>query len=407
MFKQDSLCGGVTRKWGMGAGMRRAWCGGLIMGWLLLLTAPTHATEADDRYIKIYTTIQQADTLSKAGEIEKAKTKYAEADKALRELKQRYPNWNPKLVTMRQNYLADQQAKLSRPEPEPESATTMAPRPASNGPQIKLISAGAEPLEAYRLQAQPGSAQNVKMSIAMSMTMGVPGMAGEAVKLPAVQLEARVTTKSVAANQDITYEAVFEKVEIASDPGAEPMMLQAMEQQMGGLKGAVVTGVLSDRYHSKQAEIKLPAGADASVRESLEQMKGALVNPALALPEAAIGVGAKWEIRTRHKENNINVDLVATHELMAAADGRLTIKSVTARSAANQKIANPMMPTLKVDLTKLTGANTEEFVLDLTKLLPLTYQANDWSELSMAMNQGGQKQTMTMKMEVRSKLESE
>jgi hypothetical protein len=391
----------------MGAGMRRAWCGGLIMGWLLLLTAPTHATEADDRYIKIYTTIQQADTLSKAGEIEKAKARYAEADKALRELKQRYPNWNPKLVTMRQNYLADQQAKLSRPEPEPEVVTTVAARPSSDQPQIKLISAGAAPLEAYRLQAQPGSQQKVKMTATMSMTMGGPGLPGEPVKIPTIQLDATVTTKSVAANQDVAYEAVFDKMEVAGDAGGEPAMIQALEQQFGGLKGAVVTGLLSDRYHSKKAEVKLPAGADASVRDSVEQMKGALVNPALLLPEEPIGVGAKWEIRTRHKENNINVDLVAQHELVAAADGRLTIKSVTTRSAATQKIANPLMPNLKVDLTKLTGGNTEEFVLDLTRLLPLTYQANDWTEMSMAMNHQGQRQTMTMKMEVRSELKSE
>jgi hypothetical protein len=93
--------------------------------------------------------------------------------------------------------------------------------------------------------------------------------------------------------------------------------------------------------------------------------------------------------------------------LTAAADCQLTIKSTTARSATNQKIANPMMPGLQVDLTKLTGSKKEEFVLDLAKLLPVTYQSEDWSEMSMAMNQGGQRQTMTMKMEARNKLESE
>jgi hypothetical protein len=407
MFKQDSFGGGVTCNSGIGVGMRRAWCGGLIMGWLLLLAAPVQATEADDRYVKIYTAIQQADSLSKAGETEKAKAKYAEADKALRDLKQRYPNWNPKLVTMRQNYLADQQAKLSRPATEPEPATTVSPRATAGQTQIKLIAAGAEPLAVYRLQAAPGSQQNVKMSVAMSMTMGVPGMSGEAMKLPVIQLGAKVTTKSVADNQDVSYEAVFEKVEVAADAEAEPMLRQAMEQQMSGLKGVVVTGRLSDRYQSKQADVKLPPGVDASTRESLEQMKGTFVNPALTLPEEPIGVGAKWEVRTQQKENNINVDLVATHELTAAADGQLTIKTTTTRGATNQKIANPMMPGLQVDLTKLTGSKKEEFVLDLAKLLPVTYQSEDWSEMSMAMNQGGQRQTMTMKMEARNKLESE
>jgi hypothetical protein len=406
MYNADSLRPGAGFPSSFRGGFR--WIVGLVLG-LLLLAAPLQATEMDDRYLKIYTTIQQADKFSEAGEVEKAKARYAEADKALREFKQRYPTWNTKLVAMRQNYIADQIAKLSRPAPAPEAEAevVVAPRVAPGQPQVKLISAGAEPLEIYRLQAQPGSQQKVKMSVAMSMTMSGPDLPGEPVKIPKIQLDATVTTKSVAANQDITYEAVFDQMAVASDAGGEPTMIQALEQQLGGLKGAVVTGLLSDRYHSKKAEVKLPAGADASVRDSVEQMKGALVNPALVLPEEPIGVGAKWEIRTRHKENNINVDLVANHELVAAADGRLTIKSVTTRSAAKQKIANPLMPSLKVDLTKLTGGNTEEFVLDLAQLLPLTYRANDWTELSMAMNHLGRRETMTMKMEVRSELKSE
>ena len=75
-------------------------------------------------------------------------------------------------------------------------------------------------------------------------------------------------------------------------------------------------------------------------------------------------------------------------------------------SAANQKIQNPAMPGLKFDLVKMSGNGAGETTIDLAQLLPAKGTVDSHSELSMAMNTGAQKQTITMKMDLNLRLET-
>lgn len=79
----------------------------------------------DDQYIGIYATIQQADALLNAGEANPAVARYLEAQAALKRLQTAYPEWNPKVVNFRLNYVA---AKLA--------AATARVSPAPGAPKV-------------------------------------------------------------------------------------------------------------------------------------------------------------------------------------------------------------------------------------------------------------------------------
>jgi len=381
-----------------------------LLGGCLL---PASANENDDRYFKIYGLIEQGDSLSQGGQNEKAKAKYVAAEKALKELKQLYPTYNQKLVAARLTYLADKIAVLSKPaatavETNEASQSPAALKAAVPGqPQVKLLEAGAEPRQVFRIQTKAGAVQKATMLVKISMAMNAPDLPANPIKMPTTKLKMVATIKSVSAEGDINYEMLLEDVEVIGDAGVMPQVVDAMKESFKGVKGMVVVGTMTDRGISKKVEAKVPAGADAQARGSLEQMKQSFANAAFLLPEEAVGIGAKWEIKDKLKSQGMTIDQTIKHELISVEGDMLTTQSSITQSAANQKITNPLMPTLKVDMTKMTGTAKGATTVDIAKILPIKMTTDDQSEVNMALNAGGKKQAMTMKTDTNISLESE
>src|SRR2546421_1587404 len=101
---------------------------------------------ADERYIWIYTQIQEADNLTEKGAKIEAASKYREAQGSLLELQRLFPDWNPKVVNYRIGYVGDKLVLL---------APQVAAEPSTN-PAAKLI-ASASTDRSDNTNAPPGS----------------------------------------------------------------------------------------------------------------------------------------------------------------------------------------------------------------------------------------------------------
>lgn len=375
----------------------------------LLLGAATvgRTEEPDAKYMRIYSTIEKADALAKRGQVAEAKSKYEEAQTALKDLKALNPNWNTKAVAYRLSYVTEKLDGLSRPGPAPTASaapntSTMAGAGAlPAGTEIKLLSPGAEPREPLRLQVKPGEVQ----SAVMTLQLGMGGAAGM-MKLPAIALTLSAEPKSVGENGDIVAETKVEDVSVGADAAGAAPMAEVLRQTMDGIKGMTIASTISDRGFNRRAEAKLPAGADAAARHAMEQMKDSLVNTQFMLPAEPVGPGAKWEIKQKLKSQGMTIDQTTTHHLLSREGTVLSVESTIAQSAAHQKIANPAMPQLKVDLTKMTGSSKAQFTVDLTKLLPTAATIDGGSELVMSAGAGAQAQAMNMNVEASIKLEA-
>ena len=74
---------------------------------LLFVAAPLAvAQSADDQYLRIYSLIQSAEALETSGQKSAALARYREAQTALQSFQKVYPDWNPKVVTFRINYVS-------------------------------------------------------------------------------------------------------------------------------------------------------------------------------------------------------------------------------------------------------------------------------------------------------------
>jgi tetratricopeptide (TPR) repeat protein len=112
---------------------------------------------ADDQYIVIYSLLQQADSISDSGQPREALAQYLEVQGELQKFQKIFPDWNPKIVNFRLNYLAE------------KIAGATAQLPATNAPPQTILppepvpSASAAELEALRGQLQKLQADNTTL----------------------------------------------------------------------------------------------------------------------------------------------------------------------------------------------------------------------------------------------------
>src|SRR5258706_5701754 len=85
----------------------------LIGALYLAATLLAQAQSADERYVWIYSLIQEADGFNEKGTTAEAARKYREAQGLLKELQKLYPEFNPKVVNYRLGYVANQLETLT------------------------------------------------------------------------------------------------------------------------------------------------------------------------------------------------------------------------------------------------------------------------------------------------------
>jgi len=398
------------------------WLSGLLALALLLGLCPVRADEADDQYLQIYGLIKQADDLGANGKRAPARAKYLEAYNELRNLKKNYPDWNVSLVSARLKYVSQQVNAMSEEPPAAvASTTTNAPEakpeikvatPTSSGP-LKLLGKGAEPRTALRLHPAPGDKQTIILSAKVGLETKMSGDQPSPFKLPSLtntlDIPLDITVKDVSNKGDITYEVTASDAGGGGEPrqGA-PQGARAKKPAVSEAKGMSATGTISSRGFGKELEFKGPPGTDPQIRVLMDLMKDVFGQLTVPLPEEPIGVGAKWEFKAPIQSHGIKVEQTASYELVSLEGESFKIKGTTTQRAANQKIDNPIMPGMKVDLTKWSGKSGSELGLDAGKLMPSLGTMEIHSEIGMGFNMGmnlPQNPSLIMKMDVSLKIE--
>jgi hypothetical protein len=97
------------------------------------------------------------------------------------------------------------------------------------------------------------------------------------------------------------------------------------------------------------------------------------------------------------KSEGMTIDQTAAYQLVSIEGNRVTVKAAIEQQASNQKIQNPAMPGLIVDLKKMSGKASGDAAFDLTRLLPVEGSSVLVSESVMEVDMGGQKNAMTVK----------
>jgi Flp pilus assembly protein TadD len=120
------------------AGMLRSMIRYVVVAWVLCIAALCSARgqAPDEKYVGIYHLIQEADNLNDGGNVREAVSRYLQAQTALKDFESAHPDWNPKIVKFRLEYVGARLEPLARKLPDTNApAVTVA---ATNAPGASL-----------------------------------------------------------------------------------------------------------------------------------------------------------------------------------------------------------------------------------------------------------------------------
>jgi hypothetical protein len=276
---------------------------------------------------------------------------------------------------------------------------TTAPAANANGPQVKLVSAGAEPRQALRYAPQQGDKDKLDMvmNMGMEMSMGAAGSMPR-VDIPPVTM---AFDCEVTSSTPETFELAAAVTDVKVDPSGGAMV-DMIQPEMAKFVGMKMTSQMTRRGILVSADVKLPPNVNPQMMQMMDSMKQSLSQATAPFPEEPVGVGAKWEVISNMETNGMKLSQTATFELVALDGGKGTAKISLVQTAPPQDVNAPGMPAgAKARLNHLKSTGSGEMQFDLARVVPQKSNVALKSEVSTSIDAQGQKQNVDMKMDMK------
>ena len=294
-----------------------------------------HGQSPDDRYVQIYSLIQEADRLADSSQSRLAVTKYLEAQAAVKDLQSRHPEWNAPLVVYRLSYISGRVEPLTR---KADAAKEPAP------PSREETAAARTEKQLQSLQNQIGqlAAQNALLEAKLreALTVQPAGMD------PRELAKAEERIKALQKERDL----LAVTLEQASPKGGAAA--SATETKENIVTQTAVASVLQKQNEELQKQI-----ADLSAR--LRPTGWPAGEETLKLKESVAALEASNRVMKEEQttmENRL-VDFVKRHGNAAARDAELQKQLAEAQQAA--RVAKEERDALVEKLNRVTKDLTE------------------------------------------------
>lgn len=211
---------------------------------------------------------------------------------------------------------------------EPATTTTAAPdrsdthrRSEPPAPEITLIDAGAEPRRELRLELSEGSEHGFTMEVMQAQQLHLDGQPGPEVEMTfAFDIGSTVHSVEDGVNEvEMTYDAV----RLVDAGSLGPAQVQQFESTMAGMVGLSFFTTIDDRGTTLATDIPRDfPDMGPEINQMLEEFEA----PSIPLPVDAVGVGARWEVRSAPAAYaEMPMPTVAEYELVELHDDRFVV----------------------------------------------------------------------------------
>jgi len=236
---------------------------------------------------------------------------------------------------------------------------------------VKLLDAGAQPRKALRYKFQAGQSETMVMVMNTSMAMEMGDQKRPETKIPTTQMTMTLESKEVSPQGHLRYEFKMDKADVLDDPGANPMMVNAMKQSMNSLVGMSGWATVTPRGFTTDAEIKMPDGIDPVTEQAMDSTKQSMTQMSAPLPAEPVGKGARWQVSMPLETNGMKIVQTATYELLEVQGDKVKFDVEITQSAESQEMNMPGTPPgTKISLESLTTSGKGTVELQMTDLVP-------------------------------------
>ncbi len=240
-------------------------------------------------------------------------------------------------------------------------------------PQVELLNPGAEPRQALRFKPTVQDRQLATMTMNMDMEMkdaqddsSIPRR-----KLPGMIVKIETIVTKIEPNGNIHYQARYTDFNVAESSELPPAALEQMRSQLAKMKDLKMLSVVDNRGQTLSVNFEIPDSADQITKSMLSQISKSVEQASVALPEAAIGIGARWRIASDISVFGMNLPQAATYELVNLQDGVATLNVVMEQQSGSQTMNLPGLPAESgVRIKSLNTTGQGEVKMRFDHLLP-------------------------------------
>jgi hypothetical protein len=234
-------------------------------------------------------------------------------------------------------------------------------------PTVEVLRDGSEPREALRLAPPAGSSA----SVAMTLRLGVEqsGASDASLKAPPIRVTIDTALQDTTANGDFHATFAYPSFDVLRGNDASAAQRRRIERTLADFDGLSGELTVTPRGELVDSNLEIPPDADTEASQLLTQIGDQFRDLTIPLPEAAVGVGARWRATTQLTINGIEARQVNEYRLKKRTGTTLELDVRGTQTARRQTVDSPGPVTLRVKSYKTTFRGTT--TLDLTRLLPV------------------------------------
>ncbi len=232
------------------------------------------------------------------------------------------------------------------------------------------------------------------MTMATFSSMEMGGASMPEMQVPVMKIGLDLNVASVSPSGDISYAVAFSDMSVENAPGVNPAVLAAMQGLDSDIKTVTGTGTISDRGFVRSQAFDFSRLSNPVLKQTMDSLSAAMQNMSAPLPEEAVGVGARWEVRQSLAIGGLQTLQRVIFELVGLDAKTVTLKTRIETTAPPQVIRTPALPEwADVRLQQCTGSGTGKVTMRLDSLVP-TSEATVQQDALMEISIGGTARTM-------------
>jgi len=269
-------------------------------------------------------------------------------------------------------------------------ASTNTQHPANPAPTLSVLQAGAEPRQRLRYELPLHAPERMELSLKVRVTNAFTNTVLEtgrrSVDLPTVRIDGRVAVTKITPSGEalVTYEL---ENAVVLDDLVDPAVRRPLEAAMAAMKGwrgswrMSPSGLLSDIVFDTP-------NASKSGRNSLSNVDELIPDMSVVFPDAEIGVGATWEVKSRRSMSGVTWERTATYRLRELGASSATVDANVVMHASSQALT--VEPNASTRLTSGTVTGSANLSVPLRGLVP-TGMSQATSEMNFSIIRGRQR----------------
>jgi hypothetical protein len=266
-------------------------------------------------------------------------------------------------------------------------------------PTVEVLEAGKAPLEPLRLAPAGSASQRSAMTVTFAIQQS--GVSSASVKPPPTKATVETTLLGVTPEGNLQVAFSYPSFEVLKGGDASKSSRRRIEQAFAGLAGLSGQLTITPQGVLVDSALNVPPNLDPSVASLVTQLGDQLRALAIPMPEAAVGVGARWRASTDLSLSGIEAHQVYEYTLKKRDGSKVELGVRGTQTADQQTVELPnVAPGAKLQVqsykTKFRGQNS----VDLTSLLPVSGEIRSSGNQTFRIESGSDSGTLKQHLSV-------